>query len=191
MVMSDISDHFPIVLFVNLACKPAPSRCKIITEVLNERTLQQLCESLETKAWTNVYDVRDPNTAYNSLIYEILLFIIYIKNFVNSSKILHKVIFAVDTNLFLLHKNTLELQDLLNAELQKIDTWFKCNKLSLHISKTNYIVFRSNKNALDMDHICLKVNYKELLRVNSTKFLEVLIDESINFRHHMEHLISK
>lgn len=89
-----------------------------------------------------------------------LLFILYINDFVNSSSILHKVIFADDTNLFLSHNNPLELQDLFNVELVKVDTWFRCNKLSLNVDKTNYILFHSNKNSVLMDHICLKINDK-------------------------------
>ncbi len=73
-----------------------------------------------------------------------LLFILFINDFINSSKLLHKVIFADDTNLFLSHNNSYELQDLLNAELQKVDAWFKSYKLSLNINKTNFIVFHFN-----------------------------------------------
>ena len=60
-------------------------------------------------------------------------------------KTLHKVIFANDTNLFLSHKNVTELQELFNIELQNVDHWFKANKLSLNISKTNYIIFCPKK----------------------------------------------
>ncbi len=38
-----------------------------------------------------------------------LLFILYINDFINSSNVLHKVLFADDTNLFLAHQNPLEL----------------------------------------------------------------------------------
>ncbi len=119
-----------------------------------------------------------------------LLFIIYINDLVNSSEILHKIIFADDTNLLFSHSNAFELQEILNTELQKMDIWFKCNRLSLNISKTNYIVFNSNKKASVADYIRLKINDKELLRVSSTKFLGILIKESLNFKHHIEHLIS-
>ena len=66
-----------------------------------------------------------------------LLFILYINDFIFSSNILHKVLFADDTNLFLSHKNVNDLEKILNDELIKIDIWFKCNKLSLNIKKTN------------------------------------------------------
>lgn len=68
--MTDISDHYPIVLSLNLASKPPLKRCKIKISVLNERTLQQLRDNLESKVWTSVYETRDPETAYDSLIHK-------------------------------------------------------------------------------------------------------------------------
>ena len=35
-----------------------------------------------------------------------------------------------------------------NNELEKLDIWFRVNKLSLNVNKTNFIMF-TNKNNLD------------------------------------------
>ena len=74
-----------------------------------------------------------------------LLYIIYMKNVVNSSNIFKKVLFADDTNLLLSHKDPLVLQLIANKEIEKVNLWLKCNKLSLNTKKTNFIVFRSKK----------------------------------------------
>ena len=120
-----------------------------------------------------------------------LLFILYINDFVNASDILHKVLFADDTNLLLSHKSPHVLQELVNKELEKVDTWFKCNKLSLNINKTNYIIFRSIRNLNNIEHICLTINGQNIERVNSTKFLGIHIDELINFKCHINVLLKK
>ena len=44
--------------------------------------------------------------------------------------------FADDTNLFISGSNIENLFETMNAELRKVATWFKANKLSLKISKT-------------------------------------------------------
>ena len=90
-----------------------------------------------------------------------LLFIIYINDLENSSKTLHKVIFADDTNLFLSHKNKSELQELLNKELHNVDHWFKANKLSLNISKTNYIVFCPTKKQHNIEDLTFRSKLME------------------------------
>ena len=38
------------------------------------------------------------------------------------------------------------IQSIANKEIEKVNLWLKCNKLSLNVKKTNYIIFRSNKN---------------------------------------------
>ena len=119
-----------------------------------------------------------------------LLFIIYINDLANSSKVLHKVIFADDTNLFLSHNSYNELHNLLNKELLHVDLWFKVNKLSLNISKTNYMIF-SNKKTKDMETLKIKINGEEIKEAKSTKFLGVLVDDCLNFKCHIDHLVHK
>ena len=68
-------------------------------------------------------------------------------------------------------------------EIIKLKSWFALNKLSLNISKTNYIVFgKVNKD----EHINVSIDEFILTRVRSrpTKFLGVQIDESCNWKEH-------
>ena len=62
-----------------------------------------------------------------------LLFIIYINDIVNSSKLLQFVLFADVTNLFASHVNLDALISFINTELVKISNWLKINKLSLNM----------------------------------------------------------
>uniref|UniRef100_A0A3B1IHU1 Reverse transcriptase domain-containing protein n=1 Tax=Astyanax mexicanus TaxID=7994 RepID=A0A3B1IHU1_ASTMX len=120
-----------------------------------------------------------------------LLFILYINDFLFSSSILHKILFADDTNLFLSHKNINYLVNILNDELNKVDIWFKCNKLSLNIKKTNFIIFRSQRNQSNMEHIKIEINGSPITRVSSTRFLGIHMDEFLNFRSHIDELTKK
>ena len=67
-----------------------------------------------------------------------LLFLIYINDLHSFSKIIKSILFADDTNLFFSHSNVKTLFKTVNEELVKIDEWFKANKLSLNIDKTQY-----------------------------------------------------
>ena len=120
-----------------------------------------------------------------------LLFTLYINDLDYVSDAFHKVLFADDTNLILSHKNILVLQETANKELLKVDTWFKCNKLSLNINKTNYIIFRSTKNTSKVENTCLSINGHVIEKVKSTKFLGVELDEFINFKRHTHQLLNK
>ena len=69
------------------------------------------------------------------------LFILYINDVVNVSNILKFIIFADDrhTNVFCRSKDIESLSVTICNELIKLEKCFALNKLSLNISKTNYI----------------------------------------------------
>ena len=79
------------------------------------------------------------------------LFILYINDICNVSKILKCVLFADDTNILYSDANINNLNNVVNSELDKLNTWFIINKLSLNVSKTNYIVFGNRKVHSDLD----------------------------------------
>ena len=72
-----------------------------------------------------------------------LLFLIYINAIVNVSEIATLIMFADDTNLFFKDKNLDNLINICNVELHKISNWFRLNKLSLNVRKTNFILFHT------------------------------------------------
>ena len=69
-----------------------------------------------------------------------LLFLLYINDICNVSNKISCILFADDTNIFATGKNLTELTNMLNTELAKINQWIQCNRLSLNIEKTNYII---------------------------------------------------
>ena len=59
------------------------------------------------------------------------------------SDLLLPMLFADDTNVFLNGRDVNELVTIMNGELLKIVDWLDCNRLSLNVSKTHFILFRS------------------------------------------------
>ena len=72
-----------------------------------------------------------------------LLFLLYINDMPNVSKILFPMIFADDTNIIINGKNITNLFATLNVELHKIVKWLCANKLSLNTEKLIilYLIF--------------------------------------------------
>ena len=52
--------------------------------------------------------------------------------------------YADNTNLFYSNNDIETLFSTVNMGLEKISEWFKANKLSLNIKKTNYTLFHKN-----------------------------------------------
>ena len=72
-----------------------------------------------------------------------LLFILYINDISNVSKVLFFLIFADDANVFITGTNIDELMNIMNEELLKPVEWLNINKLSLNVSKTSFMIFRT------------------------------------------------
>ncbi|MGE5862423.1 MAG: RNA-directed DNA polymerase, partial [Nitrososphaerales archaeon] len=123
-----------------------------------------------------------------------ILFLIYINDIANVSQIIHIILFADDTNIFMAHENLNVLIHTLNNELKSINTWFMANKLSLNVEKTNFILFTGTRKKYDFNNLTgnkLTFNDKPINRVTSAKFLGVYIDEHLSWASHTDHVIAK
>ena len=73
-----------------------------------------------------------------------VLFLVYVNDLNKAWDVLDPIMFANDTHLFYSHQNVKSLFGMMNHELQKICDWFRTNKLSLNVTKTNYILLHKN-----------------------------------------------
>ena len=73
-----------------------------------------------------------------------LLFLIYMNDLPNVSKVLQFYLFADDTSIYFDANELNHLQKVVNKELRKVRKWLEANRLALNISKTNYVIFHSN-----------------------------------------------
>ncbi len=80
-----------------------------------------------------------------------LLFIIYMNDIAQSSKLFHFIIYADDitlsTTIEIVVRTTtnVPISDILNNELSIVNNWLTVNKLSLNIKKSKYIIFHTKK----------------------------------------------
>lgn len=114
-----------------------------------------------------------------------LLFILYVNDMSNCSNILNLLLFADDTNIFHSDKDICQLMNTVNNELDKLSHWFKCNKLSLNIKKTNYILFGNKYIPPVSALLSLNIDGITLDRVDDTKFLGVYIDKKLTWNKHI------
>ena len=70
-----------------------------------------------------------------------ILFLLYINDFNNCSQVLDFHLFADDSNLFYSNKNLKDLEQTINEELKNVSDWLDANKLSLNITKSNFVMF--------------------------------------------------
>ena len=81
------------------------------------------------------------------------------------------------------------LYDTMNTELHEVCNWFKCNKLSLNVSKTNLILLGTaykTKNAHANSYIYF--DGCQLTRITNTKFLGMTIYGNLTWKPHIENV---
>ena len=119
-----------------------------------------------------------------------LLFLIYINDLPNSSTKLSFYLFADDTNIYYEAANLDMLEKTVNKELKKVKMWLNVNKLSLNVNKTNYVVFRSPQHSLSKA-VNINIGNAPVKKASYIKFLGVLLDENLSWKHHLTELSKK
>ena len=84
----------------------------------------------------------------------------------------------------------LTLQKVVNRELRKVRKWLEANRLSLNISKTNYVIFHSKVRKID-EFIRIKIGSKTIKRENYVKYLGILVDSALTWKPHITQLSKK
>ena len=115
-----------------------------------------------------------------------LLFIIYVNDICNVSNLLYKVLYADDTCVTLAGKHINQLMQSMNVEIMLLNTWLQSNKLSLNVSKTQYMIFHRAR--IKLDKLSLSINGVNLEEVKTFKYLGLIIDNKLKWIDHIAHV---
>ena len=119
-----------------------------------------------------------------------LLFILNMNDICNVSKLMFTILYADDMCVLLRGTDLSKLIKLINSELNLLSTWFKSNKLSLNTGKTFYMVFhRARLKPKNNNDIIMDGNI--LTKVNSAKYLGIIIDHKLNWIDHIAYVKNK
>ena len=108
-----------------------------------------------------------------------LLFLIYINDLPNTSKLFSFCLFADDTNIYCESDDLTLLTRKVKKERKNVKLWLDSNKLALNIGKSNFVLFHSSQMKLTAN-IRLKVGKQDIQRTKYAKFLGVLMDEHLS-----------
>ena len=109
-----------------------------------------------------------------------LLFLIYVNDFNNCLTKSKAIMFADDTTVWISHKNTSTLFQLMQSEMELIDRWLVSNKLSINIEKINFMLFSTPNSNVGGKHF-LSIRNRQIDQVNSLKFLGVFIHNNLSW----------
>ena len=94
-----------------------------------------------------------------------LLFLVYINDLNTVLNFSGHYLYADDTVLFSTGVNQVVIENRLQAELNKFESWCKCNKLTVNIKKSNIVVYGTSSRVAKVKDLTLVLNNEKLIRV--------------------------
>jgi len=119
-----------------------------------------------------------------------ILFTIYVNDLANATKE-NILSFADDTTLYLSDSNIETLYRRGNDEINKLFIWLCANRLSLNITKTQYLIIRPKHKSLTQPLPNITINNIKIAHMESVKFLGVHVDEYLSWKPHINMLNQK
>ena len=118
------------------------------------------------------------------------MFIIYTNDLPNAITHSKCILYVDDTTIYLNSKNVITLQGDVEHDMNALSDWFCADKLSLNVTKTNFIILK--RSAIDL-HVFnnvkeLNIGKQTINLVKCTKFLGMHIDEELEWNNHIDHV---
>ena len=80
----------------------------------------------------------------------------------------------------------------MKTDLLELIDWFRDNKLSLNLSKTNCVIFRkSTDNTNIANDLSFQIGDATITRASTVTFLGLHIDEHLSWSHHLKNVQNK
>ena len=101
--------------------------------------------------------------------------------------------FADDTNITVAADSLTELENKINIDLENLNRWLVANRLSLSVTKTEFMVIGSHQRirVSGNEEIIVEINGKSITRVHKAKSLGLLIDEHLTWKDHVDEVVKK
>ena len=111
-----------------------------------------------------------------------MIFLIFQKNYF--------FLFADDTNIYYESNDLKSMEKTINEELKNLTLWLNVNRLSLNISKTNFVIFHVYNKPLQYK-VTLKMNNKAIMQKKHIKYLGVIVDSHLSWKPHILNVSKK
>ena len=119
-----------------------------------------------------------------------LLFLIYV-NDMKSAVTTKLLLYADDSAILVSGKSVLDIQTQLSVELEAVHSWLVDNKLSLHLGKTEAIIFGSRQKLCKESKLKVTCNGQEIESKTSVKYLGIDLDQKLNGEKTAKEIIQK
>ena len=133
---------------------------------------------------------REP--AHRLTILRPLLFVLYINDLPNCLSNCEPRMYADGTHLTYAGDNADDIQLHLNQDLENVPNWLIANKLTLNMTKTEFMLLGSRQRLITLtESPTLAINDFQVSQVTTAKSLGVTIDDKLDWSGHIEKVTKK
>ena len=115
-----------------------------------------------------------------------LLFLVYVNDMSSAIGNSSYQLYADDTVVYKTGRNIDEVTRQLQEDLVNLSKWCKCNKLTVNIKKTKYVIFGLKSQTKRIKNHSMILDNKTIERVNFYKYLGVILDMHLTFSKHID-----
>jgi len=119
-----------------------------------------------------------------------LLFLIYVNDMCQAVKC-DLLLYADDSCLTVTHKDITVIEDTLNGNLSSLCDWLVDNKLSIHVGKTESILFGTKYLLSKENKLNIKYGNQQIEQKETVKYLGVSLDSKLSGKSMVENILSK
>ena len=98
----------------------------------------------------------------------------------------HSRMFADDTSVSYASDSLDEIQNVINSELKNLNNWLIADRLSLNITKTEFMINRiKTKNECYTDYMAIRIRDREVNRADVVKSVSMHVDRHLSWPEHI------
>ena len=120
-----------------------------------------------------------------------LLFITYINDLPSVSTNCDIQLYADDTLLFYNSSSIEDIESCLSADLSNVISWLDSNFLFLNYTKTKVMLLGTHQRLAKVNDFCVSANSATIGRVYQFKYLGLVLDTTLSWNDHIDHISSK
>ena len=121
-----------------------------------------------------------------------LLFLLYINDLPNCLHYSQPRMYADDTSITFASNNVDEIDECINSDLEEIRLWLAANKLTLNLTKTEFLLIGSRQRLSNLpESLAVRINQSCVEQVSTAKSLGVYIDQNLNWETHIRETSKK
>ena len=122
-----------------------------------------------------------------------LFFLIYINDLPKCLTNTKARLFADDTNITAVGNNIKEVEGAMNSDLENLYKWLTANKLSLNVTKTEFLLIGSNQmlKSISNHQTNISIAENQIKQVSDSKTLGIIVDENLNWKNNTNNICKK